>query len=117
MKRFFFLWICLTLCTLACHSTDFVAITEVLYDTPYNEDTTISPHNFGEFIELYNAHELVAGPCKRSPLRRFLHSPLVLSFLRIVLLWLRMEIYIRIMRSVMNNQGRKVGRISMTYIS
>ncbi len=60
MKRFFFLWICLVLCTLACHSTDFVAITEVLYDTPYNEDTTITPHNFGEFIELYNTHEEIA---------------------------------------------------------
>ncbi|HCS87433.1 MAG TPA: hypothetical protein DIW30_03145, partial [Bacteroidales bacterium] len=45
---------------MVCRSTDFVAITEVLYDTPYNEDTAISPHNFGEFIELYNAHEEIA---------------------------------------------------------
>ena len=60
MKHFLSLLICFVLCTMVCRSTDFVAITEVLYDTPYNEDTAISPHNFGEFIELYNAHEEIA---------------------------------------------------------
>ena len=38
-------------------ATDYVAITEVMYDTPLNENTSLFPHCVGEFIELYNAHE------------------------------------------------------------
>jgi len=37
------------------HATDFVVISEILYDTPLNEDLSQTPHCFGEFIELYNA--------------------------------------------------------------
>ncbi|MBQ9339880.1 MAG: hypothetical protein IJS13_06050 [Paludibacteraceae bacterium] len=28
-----------------------------MYDTPLNENTAVTPHNFGEYIELYNAGE------------------------------------------------------------
>ena len=36
-------------------ATDYVVISEVLYDTPLNEDVSYNPHNYGEFVELYNA--------------------------------------------------------------
>lgn len=56
MRRVYILLFFLGWCLMV-HPTDFVAITEILYDTPYNEDITRYPHNFGEFIELYNAYE------------------------------------------------------------
>jgi len=37
-------------------ATDYVILSEVMYDTPLNENPDISPHNFGEFVEIYNAH-------------------------------------------------------------
>lgn len=59
MKRVYIL-LCIWGWCLMVHSTNFVAITEILYDTPYNEDTTRYPHNFGEFVELHNAYEAPA---------------------------------------------------------
>ena len=43
------------------HAIDYVAISEVLFDTPLNEDQSESPHNFGEFIEIYNAGENIVS--------------------------------------------------------
>ena len=39
------------------YATDYVAISEVMYDTPFNENTSTYPHCIGEYIELYNAHD------------------------------------------------------------
>lgn len=39
------------------YATDYVAISEVMYDTPFNENLSIYPHCIGEYIELYNADE------------------------------------------------------------
>ena len=47
----------LILFLLQAFATDYVAITEVMYDTPLNENTSSVPHCIGEYIELYNAHE------------------------------------------------------------
>ena len=41
-------------------ATDYVVITEIMYDTPLNEDQSYDIHNAGEFIELYNAYEYEA---------------------------------------------------------
>lgn len=38
-------------------ATDYVAITEVMYDTPLNENTSSVPYCIGEYIELYNASD------------------------------------------------------------
>ena len=55
MKRVFVV-VVFSLCFTWLFATDYVAITEVMYDTPLNEDTTSYPHCIGEYIELYNAH-------------------------------------------------------------
>ena len=34
---------------------NYVIINQVMYDTPLNEKTNISPYSNGEYIELYNA--------------------------------------------------------------
>ena len=49
--------LCSLFCIFQSSATDYVALSEVLFNTPLNEDTTQSPHNFGEFIEIYNAHD------------------------------------------------------------
>ena len=56
MKRIFICSILILFLSQA-FATDYVAITEVMYDTPLNEDTLSSPCCIGEYIELYNAHE------------------------------------------------------------
>ncbi len=56
MKRLF-LYILLLLPSLLLKATDYVAIVEILYDTPLNEDANINPHNYGEFVMLYNFGE------------------------------------------------------------
>ena len=53
MKQTILISIVITM-TLQLFATNNVAITEIMYDTPLNEDITKSPHNYGEFIELYN---------------------------------------------------------------
>ena len=50
-KMFFYIFI---LCVSRLFATDYVVITEIMYDTPLNEDTTKWRHSHGEFIELYN---------------------------------------------------------------
>ena len=35
-------------------ATDYVVISEIMYDTPLSEDSTTWRHNYGEYIELYN---------------------------------------------------------------
>ncbi len=49
--------LCSLFCIFQSSATDYVALSEVLFNTPLNEETTQSPHNFGEFIEIYNAHD------------------------------------------------------------
>ena len=58
MKRKIFLYIFI-LCISQLFATDYVVITEVMYDTPLNEDTNRRFHNYGEFIELYNTGDNV----------------------------------------------------------
>lgn len=53
MKRTIIIGIIIT-ATLQLFANNNVAITEIMYDTPLNEDTTKILHNYGEFIELYN---------------------------------------------------------------
>ena len=53
MKRKIFFYIFI-LCVSRLFATDYIVITEIMYDTPLNEDTTKRRHNHGEFIELYN---------------------------------------------------------------
>ena len=53
MKRKIFFYIFI-LCVYRLFATDHVIISEVMYDTPLNEDTTKWRHSHGEFIELYN---------------------------------------------------------------
>ena len=53
MKRTIIIGIIIT-ATLQLFANNNVAITEIMYDTPLNEDTTKFLHNYGEFIELYN---------------------------------------------------------------
>lgn len=47
------------LCFLVCPATgmagNYIIINQVMYDTPLNEQTNISPSSNGEYIELYNA--------------------------------------------------------------
>ena len=43
--------------TLVCGATDYVVISEVMYDTPLNENVESFPHNYGEYIELCNIGE------------------------------------------------------------
>ena len=53
MKRKIFFYIFI-LCVSRLFATDYIVITEIMYDTPLNEDTTKRRHSHGEFIELYN---------------------------------------------------------------
>ncbi len=55
MKRIIIICV-FAFCILWSYATDYVAISEVLYDTPFNENTSTYPHCVGEYIELYNAH-------------------------------------------------------------
>ncbi len=38
-----------------CKADNYVIINQVMYDTPLNEKTSVTPYSNGEFIELYNA--------------------------------------------------------------
>lgn len=55
MKRIIIICV-FAFCILWSYATDYVAISEVMYDTPLNENTSTYPHCVGEYIELYNAH-------------------------------------------------------------
>ena len=55
MKRIIIICV-FAFCILWSYATDYVAISEVMYDTPFNENTSTYPHCIGEYIELYNAH-------------------------------------------------------------
>lgn len=55
--RSFVLLSCFICSIFLASATDYVAISEILFNTPLNEDTTQTPHNFDEFIEIYNAHD------------------------------------------------------------
>lgn len=55
MKRIIIICV-FAFCILWSYATDYVAISEVMYDTPFNENTSTYPHSVGEYIELYNAH-------------------------------------------------------------
>ena len=55
MKRIIIICV-FAFCILWSYATDYVAISEVMYDTPFNENTSTYPHCVGEYIELYNAH-------------------------------------------------------------
>ena len=59
MKQTIIISIFIVICSLL-RATDYVAITEIMYDTPLEEDPNEDCHNEGEFIELYNAHEYEA---------------------------------------------------------
>lgn len=54
MKHFYTVFF-LLLCCIVAHATDYVAITEVLYDDTYENDSEILYRHTGEFVELYNA--------------------------------------------------------------
>ena len=56
MKRIIIICV-FAFCILWSYATDYVAISEVMYDTPFNENTSTYPHCIGEYIELYNAHD------------------------------------------------------------
>ena len=56
MKRIIIILTFIVICSLLC-ATDYVAITEIMYDSPLEENPNNELHNEGEFIELYNAHE------------------------------------------------------------
>lgn len=53
MKRIIFFHVFIV-CAFRLFATDHVVVTEVMYDTPLNEDTNRHIHNYGEYIELYN---------------------------------------------------------------
>ena len=57
MKRIVFILIFICSIIDYFYAIDYVIMSEILFDTPLNEDTTQSPHNFGEFIEIYNVGE------------------------------------------------------------
>lgn len=57
MKKQLFILSVLSVCILSipCFADNYVIINQVMYDTPLNEQTNISPASNGEYIELYNA--------------------------------------------------------------
>ena len=57
MKRTIIISLFIGICYSLLCATDYVAITEIMYDTPLEEAPDEDFHNEGEFIELYNAHE------------------------------------------------------------
>ena len=54
MKRIFFISLVLLYC-IALQAKDYVLISEIMYDSPYNEQIVFPPYSNGEFLELYNA--------------------------------------------------------------
>ena len=54
MKRIIIIIELVTIIFSRIYAIDYVAITEVMYDTPLNEVAAYYPHNIGEYIELYN---------------------------------------------------------------
>ena len=57
MKRIIIICSIFVGCLSQLFATDYVVITEIMYDTPLNEDPSKSIHNAGEFIELYNVYD------------------------------------------------------------
>ena len=56
MKRIIILYGFICICSLL-YAIDYVAITEIMYDTPFKNEVLGFSYNAGEYIELYNAHE------------------------------------------------------------
>ena len=56
MRRVFYILL-LAVSPVFLQATDYVAIVEILYDTPLNENPALTPHNYGEFVTLYNYGE------------------------------------------------------------
>lgn len=57
MKRVIIICSIFMSCLSHLFATDYVVITEIMYDTPLNEDQSKYIHNAGEFIELYNVYD------------------------------------------------------------
>lgn len=58
MKRYIFTIIFLWIVRIAiAQSTSPVVITQIMYDSPLNEQVTSTPYSNGEFVELYNMNE------------------------------------------------------------
>ena len=57
MKRIIIICSIFVGCLSQLFAIDYVVITEIMYDTPLNEDQSKYIHNAGEFIELYNVYD------------------------------------------------------------